>query len=73
MYKAEEDSTKHLEKLPTDLEEAVTLAAQSAFLKETLGADLISLYLDLLREQLELYKRAPDKSEFSERNYFRVF
>lgn len=73
LYKAEADSTKHLEKLPTDLEEAVTLAAQSAFLKETLGADLIGLYLDLLREQLELYKRAPDKSEFSERNYFRVF
>lgn len=57
--------------LPTTLEEAVTIAKQSDFVKKTLSKEIRTNIFETLDTQILEYSKAADRDEFEEKFYFK--
>lgn len=72
LYTAEESVTKSLARLPDRLEQAVSLAENSDFVKNVVGEELLAKYLALKKNELHDFAIAGDKAKFYKERYFRV-
>jgi len=72
LYNADEHVTASLERLPENLEEALTIAEKSQFVRDILGIEAAERYIRLKRQELTEYCRAADKREHFLEHYFKV-
>jgi len=70
LYKASEAIVKNLTMLPSNLDEAISLAEESAFVKEVLGIDLLGKYLSIKKTEAIDFNTATDKAQFYKDRYF---
>ena len=70
MYMADKSITDALTLLPENLEEAVTLAEKSDFVKNVLGEELLVKYLDIKKTELRDFEAFAEKSVFYRERYF---
>ncbi len=61
-----------LEPLPTTLEEAVEIAKNSEFVKNTLSEEIRANVFEKLDLQIEQYRKSDDKDKFEEKYYFKT-
>jgi len=71
LYNADKSVTDSLRRLPESLEEALGLAAESGFVRDTLGEKVVERYIELKKQELEAYSRARNKREYFLEYYFR--
>lgn len=72
LYRADESVTDSLERLPDSLEEALKLAAESEFVRDTLGEKVVERYIQLKQQELQELNRAVNKREHFLEHYFKV-
>lgn len=72
LYNADKSITKQLKLLPDSLDEAITLAARSDFVKSVVGEELLFKYLALKEIEARDFAAAKDKSRFYKERYFSV-
>lgn len=72
LYHADKSVTDSLERLPENLEEALKLAGESSFVRETLGEEVVERYIQIKKQELLEYSRAADKRQHFLENYFRM-
>jgi len=72
LYTADECVTKTLERLPDRLEQAISLAENSVFVKNVVGEELLSKYLALKKIEFDDFTVAGHKAKFYKERYFRV-
>jgi glutamine synthetase len=72
LYAAGKDITDALETLPDSLEEAITLAENSDFVKEVIGEELLRKFVDAKRKESAEFSAAKDKDKFYKSKYFAV-
>ena len=72
LYKADENTIKTLTRLPDSLEQAITLAESSDFVKNVIGEALLLRYLALKKTESNDFIVADDKAELYKKKYFRV-
>jgi glutamine synthetase len=56
--------------LPQSLDQAIALAENSAFVKETVGEELLARFLSEEKKEAALYREAEDKTAFYTEHYF---
>ncbi|EWM54342.1 glutamine synthetase family protein [Ruminococcus flavefaciens] len=59
------------QKLPSSLDEAAAIAADSEFVERTLSSEIRSNIFSQLERQISDYAAAPDKDRFEEESYFK--
>lgn len=72
LYNIDENLIKTLTPLPDSLNKAVILAEKSEFVKNVLGEELLSMYLDLKKIEAADFAAAKDKTSFYKEKYFNV-
>jgi len=72
LFQADRSVTDSLERLPDSLEEALKLAEESRFVRDTLGEKLVERYIQLKRQELQDLSRAANKREHFLEHYFKV-
>jgi len=72
LYTAEKSITDNLLTLPTDMTEALNIAEQSEFVKNTILTEVYSKFFTLKNLENKLYISAKDKSEYFLENYFKI-
>ena len=72
LYTAEESITKTLTRLPNSLRTAITLAANSGFVKSVVGEELLSKYLTIKETEANDFAATEDKTAFYRERYFRL-
>lgn len=72
LYRADESVTDSLGRLPDSLEEALKLAAESEFVRDTLGEKVVERYIQLKQQELQELNRAVNKREHFLEHYFKV-
>jgi glutamine synthetase len=72
LYNADKSVTDALSALPDNLENAITLAANSDFVKKVLGEELLRKFVDAKRKESAEFSAAKDKGEFYKSKYFAV-
>ncbi|MCL2209292.1 MAG: glutamine synthetase family protein [Treponema sp.] len=63
LYLANKSITKDLTELPDTLEKAIALAERSAFVKDIIGGQLMSKYLDIKKIELNEFMTTKDKTQ----------
>jgi glutamine synthetase len=69
---ADSSVTKNLVSLPSGLDDAIALAEKSAFVKNVIGEDLLSKYLELKKIESREFNSAGDKNVFYKEKYFGI-
>jgi len=72
LYTADTNIINRLTPLPGDMKQALILAEQSEFIKNTLPSDILSKYITLKEEEYNAYLNADDKYEYFMEHYFRA-
>lgn len=72
LFQADKSVTDSLERLPDSLEEALRLAGESRFVRNTLGEKLVERYIQLKKQELQDLSRAANKREHYLEHYFKV-
>ena len=72
LYNADEDITKHLRTLPTNLSEAIELARNSEFLIKHLGKDCLSAYIKYKEKEYADFTKVSDKETYYNDKDFRI-
>lgn len=72
LYTADKDITDQLIALPDNLGEALKIAKESKFIKDTLPPELYSKYFSLKMEEYAAYDKAIDKNRYFMEQYFTV-
>ena len=72
LYTADEKVTRTLTPLPDSLTTAIALAENSVFLKDTVGQELMSKYLEIKKSEAVDFTAARDKDRFYKERYFRL-
>lgn len=72
LYTAEESIVENLIALPTDMGQALMLAEQSQFAKNTLGNEIFSRFFELKNIEYNKYICAADKNDYFMENYFKI-
>jgi glutamine synthetase len=70
LYAADEDVTKSIVRLPDSLDKAIRLAESSGFVKKVIGAELLSKYLAIKKNESAAFAAADDKAKFYKERYF---
>jgi glutamine synthetase len=70
LYTADKSITKDLAPLPDTFEKAIALAEKSAFVKNVLGDELLSKYLEIKKTEAGDFTAAMDKAAFYKERYF---
>ena len=63
MYTANEKITNNIEKLPENIKEAIDIAKNSEFIKNTIGEEVLSKYICLKEEEYNQYISSENKEE----------
>lgn len=71
LYNADKDTLKGLTSLPDNLSKAVQLAAESHFVKEMIGDEILSKYIAVKNEEIKMFSNTEDKCNFYKEVYFR--
>ncbi len=71
LYTADKSITDSLIQLPENINEAIELVQNSDFIRNTLGDEVVTKYVQLKQAEMELYNRAQDKYEYFLSNYFK--
>ena len=69
LYTAGDDILKNIDTLPESLEEALSIAKNSKFIKEIIGQEVLDRYIELKENEIREYLNADDK-ELIKRKYF---
>ncbi len=72
LYKADTQVTNALTPLPANMEEAIALTQDSAFIKGVLGEDVLTKYLHHKRQEAADFAAVSNKVEFYRKRYFRA-
>jgi len=72
LYTADKSVTDALVHLPGSLEAAIRLAEGSEFIKSTIGTDILSSFIHLKCQELQVFNQAADKYGHYLNNYFKV-
>ena len=72
LYTADINITKNLVQLPDSLEKAIILAEKSSFLQKLPGAKLLSMYIEMKKNEANDFNAAGDKARFYNERYFTV-
>jgi len=64
--------TKSLAMLPDSLEKAIALAENSDFIKNVIGEDLLTRYLELKKAEIKEFSIAKNKADFYRDRYFGI-
>lgn len=70
LYTADENLTRTLTPLPTSMNEAISLAEESSFVKGVIGEELLRKYLSFKKKEAEDFSEAINKAEFYKKRYF---
>ena len=71
LYNIDAQQAAALETLPQSLADAIALAKNSSFVKQVMGAELLSKYIAIKEEELAQFEQAEDKNEFYREQYFK--
>ena len=69
LYTAGDDILKNIDTLPESLEEALSIAKNSKFIKEIIGQEVLDRYIELKENEIREYLNDDDK-ELIKRKYF---
>lgn len=69
LYTASDEILKNIDTLPESLEEALSIAKNSDFIKEIIGQEVLDRYIELKESELRENLNADDK-EIIKRKYF---
>ena len=69
IYIASDEILKNIDTLPESLEEALSIAKNSDFIKEIIGQEVLDRYIELKESELRENLNADDK-EIIKRKYF---
>lgn len=72
LYRADEKILSKLTPLPKDMESAIALAENSAFVKSVIGEELLSKYIANKKTEAEAFAAVSNKAEFYKKRYFSV-
>lgn len=72
LYNAERSITQNLVALPTNMGQALKLAEQAEFVKNTLTPEVYSRFFELKKIEYEKYIASADKKEYFMENYFNI-
>ena len=67
------DQTKHLQKLPVSLEEAIEVAQNSDFIKEFLDKKILNTFITEKTTEVEEIKKSKNVEEIENKMYFNNF
>lgn len=70
LYSADARITDPLASLPCSLQQALTLAQGSNFVKNVLGEEVLTKYLEIKAEEVNSFTQAKDKDAFYKEQYF---
>ncbi len=70
LYKVDENIKNQLVSLPADLMQAIEFARNSSFIKNTIGDEMLSRYLDIKTEEAIEFSKADKKNDFYRDWYF---
>ncbi len=73
LYKATKEQLQGIEALPADLNEAISLAESSSFIKDNLSGKILKAFIDEKKNEWALMNAAEDKGVFELQNYFNQF
>ena len=73
LYKATKEQLNGIEMLPKTLEEAISLAEKSEFVKNNLNETITKIFLDEKKNECDLINSCGDKAKFEFDNYFTQF
>ncbi len=73
LYAAEADMLKQYERLPQQLDEAIRLARDSAFIARQLPPETVAKYLADKQEKWQGYEAASDRAAYEHTRYFQAF
>lgn len=72
LFHADKTITDSLVRLPDSLDEALELAAESRFIKDTLGEEVLERYIRLKNQEIQDLNRAADRQAYYMEQYFKV-
>ena len=72
LFAADDSITKTLTSLPSNLEQAISLAENSDFVKGVIGEELLEKYIALKKAEIEDFNSAKDKALFYKERYFEI-
>lgn len=73
LFSADSAITKKLARLPDSLDEAITLAKKSDFVKSVVGATVLAKFADIKSQEADDFHKASDRAEFYNTRYFGVY
>ncbi|MDR0464410.1 MAG: glutamine synthetase family protein [Treponema sp.] len=73
LYTAVKTITNDLAQLPGTLKDAIALAEKSGFIKDIIGGQLLSRFIELKKIEAQEFETAADKNRFYNEKYFCIY
>jgi len=72
LYNAGADELQNIKALPQNLKEALDVASKSSFVRNILGEEMLSKYLEIKLKEWNMYFESEDRESVEKQMYFKI-